>query len=309
MLRELSGNVLIIPHQNPDGDTLGCAAALVRTLRAIGKTAVAFETSPVPLRFRYLSCDRVFTRTAPKGKYTVITVDVSAPSQLGDAQALCGDGIAIAIDHHVNNTLIAERKLVMPEKAAAGEIIYELAVLVGVEPDMPTAQALYTAISSDSGGFRFTSTSASTHMIAAKLLETGIDFAEIDRMLFDTVNSEQFEVYRLAYSLLERCCDGRVAMLMFTPEVLEKNGMNEPDYGDITQFGRRLEGVEVGVTVRPKDEKDVWRVSLRSNKYVNVSEIAETFGGGGHYFAAAFTVAGQADEVKERILEQIGKKL
>ncbi len=307
-LQQLCGNIVVLTHIHPDGDTLGSAAALVRILRALKKNAVAYVAESVPWRFRYLSREGVFTTELPLGGFTAVAVDVAAPSQLGDPMPVAPEHIAIGIDHHTGETPVAEQMLVMPDRSAAGEIIYELSELLGVAPDTGIAEALYTAIASDSGGFRFSSTSPRTHIIAAKLLEVGIDFAQINRQIFDTVSDDQFALERLAYSLLKREFDGKCAVLCFTRGALQRAGMEKPDYGDIAQLPRRLEGVEVGVTIRP-DDSGGCRVSFRSNKYVNVSEIASVFGGGGHYFAAACRFCCEPEQALPQVLSEVGKRL
>ncbi|HPE96019.1 MAG TPA: bifunctional oligoribonuclease/PAP phosphatase NrnA [Bacillota bacterium] len=307
-LKELSGSITVLTHANPDGDTVGSACALVRILRALGKDVYAFCPDPIPFRYMFLLEDGLFVRTLPDAKQTFVAVDIPSSAQLGKDAKTFDRKIHILIDHHISNTLDADYKLVMSEKSAAGEIVYILMGLLGGKPDVPTAEALYAAIASDSGGFRFSSTSPQTHETAAALLETGIDFAKINRFIFDTITDGEFKIAKLAYSILEKRCCGRVAVLCFTNGMLADAGIEKPEYGDTVQLGRRLEGVEVGITLKP-DGDNSFRVSLRSNEYVNVSEIAQAFGGGGHYFAAACRIDGSPEDAVNAVVAETEKRL
>lgn len=304
LLLGLNGNILVLTHAHPDGDTIGSGVALTLALNKLGKNASLLMSDKFPRRFGYLwNKVKVFDKL-PEGEYTIVAVDVPSPQQL--SEEMRGLDIHLVLDHHLQNTVECEYKYVDATRAAAGEIIFQVIKLLGVEFDEDIATALYTAISSDSGGFVFSSTDGNTMRAAAELIDLGIDFADINRCIFDTITEAQFELQKLAFSILERHLDGKAAILPFTTEILEKAGIEQPEYGDVAQLPRRLEGVEVGMTIRPKDEWS-YRVSFRSNKYLNVAQIAETFGGGGHYFAAACIIEGSIDEVKEKLLREVEK--
>lgn len=304
LIKALNGNILVLTHKNPDGDTIGSGVALVLALTKLGKNASLLLSDKFPRRMSHLWGKVRTCEAVPDGDYTVIAVDVPSAQQLGDQVKDCS--VYLALDHHLQNTLDCEYKFVDPSRAAAGEIIFKLIKLLDVEFDVDIAAALYTAISSDSGGFVFSNTDGDTMRAAAELIEAGIDFAEINRLIFDTVTEAQFELQKLAYSILERRLDGKMAILPFTEKLLLENGLETPEYGDVAQFPRRLEGVEVGAMIRPHGENS-YRVSLRSNKYVNVSQIAEAFGGGGHYFAAACVIEGSIDEVVRKLTAEVEK--
>ena len=304
LLSGLSGEILVLTHAHPDGDTIGSGVALTLALNKMGKNASLLLSDKFPRRFGYLWGKVKVYDKLPEGEYTVVAVDVPSPQQLSGETVKCN--IFLTLDHHLQNTVECEYKYVDATRAAAGEIIYKLIKMLEVELDNDIASALYTAISSDSGGFVFSNTDGDTMRAAAELIDMGIDFADINRCIFDTVTEAQFELQKLAYTILERHLDGKAAILPFTEEVLNAAGIEQPEYGDVAQFPRRLEGVEVGMTIRPKDEGS-YRVSFRSNKYLNVAQIAEAFGGGGHYFAAACVIDGTIDEVKEKLLREVEK--
>ena len=302
-------NFLLLTHSHPDADTLGSATALALALRQLGKNA-AVLTGFVPSRYAFLNKDGVFVASSPYKKHLTVSADIASPRLLGEHGEAFDNKIDLAIDHHIENTLSAKRKLVLTERAACGEIIYDLitAMNVAITPDI--AEALYAAISSDTGGFKYSAVSAHTHNIAAELLKTGIDFAEINRILFETKSKEQFLLEKIAYSSLEIFADGFIALISFDSKALSDFGIDaiQTDYGGIAQLPRQLEGVEVGIMLRPEIGDKSYKISMRSNRYINVAEICALFGGGGHYHAAGCSIVGELDEVKSVVVREVEKR-
>lgn len=305
-LAERDGFV-VFTHSNPDGDTLGSASALVRALRGLGKRAAALCHPAVPEKLAFLDRDGVFVKTPPKGYGTLISVDVASEATLGDSAALCGEGFELSIDHHRVNTVKCKRLLLKPDYVSDGEIIYELMQHMGIEPDKAEAEALYTAICSDSGGFKYANTRPETYEYAAKLLRTGIDFAEINRKLFDEKSPSQIRLEREAYNALRLYCGGRLAVVAMEAETVEKCGAEDADFDSVNQIPRQVKGVEVSAVIRPRDGE--MKVSLRSNRYFDVSALAKRFGGGGHLHAAGFQFKGSAAEAAEALVQSIGEDL
>lgn len=309
-------NILILTHTHPDADTLGSAAALALALRSLGKKAEVLVRN-IPDRYSFLEELDVFLcedKGALQSKVIgrlVVSVDIASLTLLGDYEDLFTGKIDIAIDHHLGNSIEADLKVIDHKKAACGELIYEIIKSLNVEITPDIATALYAAISSDTGGFKFSSVSPKTHLIAAELIETGIDFAEINRLLFETKTKEQFILEKLAYTATELCFDDKIAIIAFTNEMLTDIGINveNMEFGAISQLPRQLEGVEVGVVIRPsgKPEDQKFKVSMRSNRFVNVSEICAAFGGGGHYHAAGCTLSGDIEAVKTEIVREVEK--
>lgn len=201
---------LIYIHTNPDGDAVGSGGALALALRRLGKRARVFCADEIPERLRFLTeaaADVPFTRTQDASA-TPLSVDVASAGQLGVPEA---PHFALSIDHHAVNRIGCERLLLKSDYPAAGEIVYELLCALGLPLDRPLATLLYAAISSDSGGFRYSSTRPQTHLCAAKLLETGIDFAKINRLLFETKSEVQTALEKAAYNRLELHCGGKLA--------------------------------------------------------------------------------------------------
>ena len=284
---------LICTHASPDGDTIGSAVALALILRKMGKKANIFSVDGIPSKLSFMPTDGLFIEKEPEdvSGYTLVSVDVAGPKMLGSAK---NTSFSLSIDHHKVNTVDCERLLVMSDRIACGEIIFLLMDELKVNIDADIAKALYGAISSDSGGFRYDSTKPETHIMAARCLETGIDFADINRMLFECKTKEQVNLIKTAYNNLELLRDGKFAIVAIRPEEVTKCGATEMDFDCINSIPREIGGVLASAVIRQK--ADGVKVSMRSNADIDVAEIAKTFGGGGHFHAAGFTHVGSFDE-------------
>jgi phosphoesterase RecJ-like protein len=165
-------NFLIVCHTSPDADTIGSASALTAGLRKLGKNAAAVCDEPIPEKLSFLDTNHCFSETVPFEVQTYISIDVASPAILGNfEQKFVERGFDLSIDHHLVNTVPCERRLLCTAYSSCGEIIYELLTELGVRIDKSVAVSLYGAISSDSGGFRYSSTRGQTMRYAADLIE------------------------------------------------------------------------------------------------------------------------------------------
>ena len=214
----------------------------------------------------------------------------------------------LSVDHHAVNRIVCERLLLKDDYPAAGEIVYELLCALDIPLDRTLATLLYAAISSDSGGFRYSSTRPQTHLCAAKLLGTGIDFAKINRLLFETKSEVQTALEKAAYNRLELHCGGKLAVVALDEALMNELGASESDVDCVNQIPRQLAGVEVSAVLRPT--KGGTKVSLRSNEFFDVAAFAASLGGGGHIHAAgcrfALPVAEARDELVRLLTEKLG---
>lgn len=306
-LTERNGFV-VFTHGNPDGDTIGSAVALVRCLRLLGKNAVAVCADPIPRKLMPLVKDGIFADSLPENIETPIAVDVASAAMLGGFEKLC-DSIEfeLAIDHHKVSTLPCKRRLLKADYIANGEIIYELMPYLGVTPDKEIAEALYTAICSDSGGFRYSNTRPETYEYAGALLRTGIDFAEINRRLFEQKTATQTALEKAAYGSLQLHFDGKLAVVAISKEQALEIGAADSDFDVINQIPRQILGVEVSAVIRHRG--DGVKVSLRSNEYFDVAELAKSYGGGGHTHAAGYKFEGDVDSAAKVLVKDLNGKL
>ena len=288
---------IIYTHAMPDGDALGSAAALALILRAVGKKAFAFSPDGIPKKFDFLPAEGVFVSSPAEAEgFIPLSVDVAGPQLLGDIKAPL---FAICFDHHLVNTLECEKACIDSGKIAAGELVYELAAELGAEITKEIADSLYTAICSDSGGFRYSLTTAETHRIAAKLHEAGADFVLINRRLFECKTRAQFELSKLAYNKLRVMRGGKCAYVAITKAEMDACGATDFDFDCINAIPREIDGVCVSAVLRARGNG--CKVSLRSSSETDVSEIAKRYGGGGHFHAAGFNLNAGVDEAEAEI--------
>ncbi len=295
---------VIFTHANPDGDTLGSAAALVRILRKMGKNAVAVCADTIPNKLSFMDTDGVFTAKIPEAAETAVSVDVASAAVLGKLGSFCEtNAFELSIDHHRGNSLPCKRLLAKDNYIANGEIIYELAHELGVELDKEMATALYTAICSDSGGFKYANTRAETYEYAAELIRKGADFVIINKLLFEQKTLTQISLERAAYNNLSFYMNGKVAIVSIDEKTAEALGVSDSDYDVLNQIPRQICGVEFSAVLRPRD--GATKVSLRSNDYFDVSEFAKLYGGGGHIHAAGYRYAGCVSEATANLIKNL----
>ncbi|OGO88167.1 MAG: hypothetical protein A2Y15_00365 [Clostridiales bacterium GWF2_36_10] len=302
-------NFLILSHSSPDADTIGSAVALVVGLRSLGRNAVAICDEKMPKKLAFLDTESCFVDTEPMGIQTYISVDTASAIMLGGLmdKYTVNRRFDLSIDHHMVNSIPCERRLLLSNYSSCGEIIFELLKELDVQINQFTALPLYGAMSSDSGGFRYSSTRPDTLRIAAELMETGIDFAKINRLLFDSKTPTQIEIERIAYNSIEMFYGGKLAVVTITNDDLAKLNSDERDIDSVNQIPRQIDGVEVSAVIRPKGDKV--KVSLRSNEYFNVAQFAsENFGGGGHHHAAGCSFDKDIKEVKKIIITSLEGK-
>ena len=297
-LRE-QNDVAILLHRFPDGDTIGSGFGLCRALQAIGKRARVLCADPIPAKFDYLSCGEA--QDFEPAVY--VAVDVATPRLLGSLEPLA-DRIALCIDHHGTNTDYAARLLLDDGCTATAMLIAALVPLLGAPMDTPTAECLYTGISTDSGCFKYSNTTAATHRMAADLLECGVRAAMINRLMFDTKSRARIELERQALDGIRFFFDGRVAVITVTTAMIESSGATDDDLEGLTPVSRQIEGVWVGITLRQKKD-GAFKVSVRTDTEANAAAICGQLGGGGHPCAAGCEPEGTADEIIARLLEAV----
>ncbi len=299
-------NFLIYTHASPDADTIGSGCALALILRLMGKSASAFCTDLIPKKLDFLPTHRFFLPKIPHDLcvYTPISVDVASPKMI---PAITLPEFELSLDHHKVNTIPCKRLCNMSDFIATGELIFLLMKELGVFMTKEIALCLYAAICSDSGGFRYDATTPQTHRIAAELLEKEIDHAYVCRRLFESKTKEQMALEALAYSKLKVICKGKFAYVAITKEEFLATGAEESDYDSINNIPRQIDGVSVSAMIRSKN--GLTKISLRSNDNVDVAEIAQQFGGGGHYHAAGFSLDCDVNEAEETVQRIFGEML
>ncbi len=298
--------IIILVHSNPDGDTLGCGYALLRALRKKGKKAEVLCPENVGKKYNYLFDD--LGHQDFEAEY-VVSVDVADVKLLDEkAREKYADRINLAIDHHPSNCVECENLLLEDSAAAACEIVYKVLLEMGTEIDKKIADCLYTGISTDTGCFRYSNTTAQTYRFAADLVEHGADGALINRIMFDTKTKSYVILERLVMDTLEMHFNSRCAMTYLTLDMYEKSGSDETETDPLASKTRQIEGVDIGIFIREKQD-GTFKISLRTLEPVNASEICQMLGGGGHARAAGCQADGPLESVKEKIISAVTEYL
>jgi phosphoesterase RecJ-like protein len=308
----LSGarRVTLTTHVNPDGDGLGSEVGLAHFLRALGKEVAIANPTPTPARFDFLfrdlpGVDRTDDATrAIRQADVIVVLDIADSGRLGNLGPLVEQhgSPVVCLDHHASpGHLPAGPRYVDPTAAATGELIYELAYANRWPLTVASARALYVALLTDTGGFRFSNTHPRTLRIAADLLETGIDPESIYLDVY--ANAPEGRPRLLADTLQTLVVEPEIGLAWVTvpPGAIEQYGLTPDDLEGIVEHPRSIAGMRLAMLFREISQGRV-KVSLRSVGDVNVAQFAHQFGGGGHAKAAGVAMPGSMAEVQERIL-------
>ncbi len=298
---------LILMHTRPDADTVGSAMALSAVLRQKGASPLCVCPDEIPARLAFLcEGERVVAFEDAHGYDALITVDVASPQQLGRLENLA-EKVDVTVDHHEKGTVFAPEYYIDASAAACGEIVFEMAKTMGARMDAVVASRLYAAISSDTGSFKYSNTTANTLRYAAELLEVGIDNSDISRRLFDCKSKNVLTAERLAYEKMQWLENGRVSTAILTNEDKARYGLCDSDLETAIDIVRMSEGARVSFVIKEVGGQDgTYRVSMRSDGEIDVSAICAVFGGGGHRAAAGCTVVAEnAQEALKSVLKEI----
>ncbi len=301
-------NILILPHKNPDGDTLGCAFALRETLEILGKNACVSPSGAIPISYSYMSEKyKEDSKKSFKDPY-IIAVDTASVQLVDEEHKYLCENAQLCIDHHQMNEGYAKNTYVDPTSASCCEIMFDIIKLLGVEPNLYIANCIYTGLSTDTGCFKYRNTTINSHLVAVETMKLGVDVAKLNGILFEQKSRARLELEKLAIESLEYYFSDKVAMIFLTAEMFKKAGAKQNDVEGITPIPKMIQGVEVGVTMRELGDETI-KVSLRTNS-INASAICREFGGGGHKGAAGFEVKGKdITSIKIKLLAKINEQL
>ncbi len=298
-------DVHILTHQSPDGDTLGSGYALYFALKQLGKRAAVICPDGETKRYAFISEGYTEENFEPK---TVIAVDVADPSLLGSVREIYENRVNLCIDHHVSNVMYAEKTLLNGRAAAACEVMYMLFKELGIKTDSNIARCLYTGIATDTGCFKYGNTTADAHRIAAELIGYDIDFARINREMFDIKSRQRIRLEQHILNNMEVFFSERCGVLCITDEFRSELGVADEELDGIAGLPLQIQGMEVAVTLKEKSTGG-FKISMRSAGRVNVSAICTKLGGGGHVNAAGCFINESLEEAKKKILDLTGKAL
>lgn len=302
--------ILVTMHCRPDGDAAGSAVAMGHILRALGKDVTVFNVDEIPETFAFLPGAAQIVRELQDYDYDLLIVlDCAEPSLLG--RKFPHDKLScprVFIDHHSVPYADCVVNLHDSQASAVGEILFHLCRALDVELTKEIAAALYTSIITDTGSFRYTSTSADSMRVCSYLLATEIDVWDIASHIYENVPAEKMRLLGLVLQTLWISRDGRLACLHANRQMLRKCHCSGAMTDGFINYARSIHGVEVSIFLTQLEE-DLYRLSFRSRGHIDVSQIASRFGGGGHKNAAACTLRGSVESIRCQVEEICNREI
>ncbi|MEG0238407.1 MAG: bifunctional oligoribonuclease/PAP phosphatase NrnA [Clostridium sp.] len=310
-----SNYFIVTSHVSPDGDNIGSTLSMYYYLQKIGKKVYYIIDDNFPLNIRFLVENVKILKSSEFNikDYTLISLDCGDRPRICVSEEIKDNAKKIiCIDHHASNNAYGDINYIDSEASSTCELVYNL--LIRHDEiyktnviDEKVATALYTGLVTDTGNFSYSSTHASSFEMAKELMLLG---AKRDMIIQSVFQSNTYNYYKLlgeALNTLE-IVDGKISSITLTKDMLKRNAISFNDVDGITPYTRDIEGVEVGILFKEKKENEI-KISLRSKNYVDVSEIAKTFGGGGHIRAAGCTINDSIENAKKKVLDAVLKTI
>ncbi|MGZ4173117.1 MAG: DHH family phosphoesterase [Solirubrobacteraceae bacterium] len=310
--------LIVVTHENPDGDALGSLVAMQEILTTLGKDSVMFvgeNEFPLPYEYRFFSLDGlVTTPPADIDERTIVFLDCGNLDR-NPADALQRPGARILnVDHHHDNTLFGTVNHVVPKASCTAEIVWDLEKALGVEPTPTIAEALYVGLITDTGRFMYENTGTCAHVMAAELIDAGVDVHKIYRRVYEGVPFGKLALLARGLANVERYDQGRLTLTSLTEQDFLESGAEESYSEGVIDHLRAVNGTVVAALVRDKlssgGHERLRKVSLRAgDERIDVSAIARAQGGGGHKQAAGFTTGLSREELVEFLRAQIAAQI
>ena len=306
-----SNSILILTHENPDGDAIGASLGLYNALKKIEKKSTVYI--PIPDKtYSFLPgfSEMITGDVLPKAEDydLVVALDTSDLNRLGIAQSFINDiEDSICIDHHITNQNFADVNYVNAVASSTCENLMVVLASMGIAINKETGECLYTGILTDTGGFRYSCNPETMEMVAT-IMETGVNFSKIYRTVFDVTTFNRTKLRGICIDRLELLEDNRIVFTYVLLDDLSKLGLDESDCEGIVNIGRDIDTVEVSILAKEREDGG-FKLSIRSNNYVDVSVAASKFGGGGHVRAAGCEMSMLLEQTKQMIVDEIKKQL
>jgi len=301
-----SPRFILTSHARPDGDALGSVLALAEILDQLGRQTDVVFADPVPLIYRTLpNVERIHHTPSAAD-----IADHSIPAILLECDGIARTGLLgledrplINIDHHASGRHFASVNWIDEHACAVGAMVYQIALAAKVEITPSMATCLYTSILSDTGAFTYSCTNADTFALAHDLAVRGASPSQIARDIYFSNPASKIRLLGAALSNLQ--CEGSVAWSWVTSSDMERTGADAEDCEGVVNYLIGIAGIESAVFLRELPSANQFRLSIRSKGKLDVSQVAESFGGGGHRNASGCTIDGSLSEATERILSQL----
>lgn len=301
-------DVAVFCHISPDGDTLASALAVYRALTPRGISVSLYSEDGVPEKYKFLEGAELFTRAGKRVHELALAVDCSDIDRLGGgARAFLAAKKRAVIDHHKTHIKFAPSTLVDSDAAACAEIVYRVLDSAGLV-DKSVAEALFVGIVTDTGCFRFSSTTAETHAIAADLMRRGID---AEALVCNSYSKTTRSIFALKQRVLGGCKfydDGKIAVIAFRKKDFEETGTTTADTDGVIDPVIAIAGVEVAFSIAEVADKS-FKISIRTGGGADASDIAAVFGGGGHSRAAGCRLNGYYEDIVDKLMKAARDRL
>lgn len=307
-----SKSVLIISHENPDGDTLGSAVGLAMSLKLLGKEVYCACCDDVPCGLTFILDygDINFIKPTSKGDIpaveTVVTVDIASKSMLCDIYDMLDSKIDIKIDHHTKSEEFATLNYIDSNAASTTEIIFDLTKLLGT-CTKEVCTPLYVGLISDTGCFRHSNTTSKTFAVASEVAQLGVDMQGVNKSFFNNRQASEIIGTSVAMLNMKFFFDGKVVIMNITTDMMEEYGLAESDFGDVSGLGRTISGVWVSISMKQtKNDSTSFKISCRSDENFDAAAFCEKFGGGGHLRAAGAKItANNPNEAMNMLVSEL----
>jgi len=299
-------SILLVSHRHPDGDAIGSSLALASGLAALGKDCEVVNISGVPANLSWLPMAEQVRPFPTQGRQfdVVAYLDCATKERIAyDEDLSLRAPVCVNIDHHPGNSCFGAVNLIDEEACASGELVFYLLKSMKAPIDYNAATAIYTAILTDTGSFRFSNATPRAFAVAAELASMGINPSWIAKMVYDMEPLGKLRLLSKSLETLHISDENSVAGILVTRSMLKETGTTVEDVDGLVNYPRSINGVSVGLLFR-EECNNRYRVAFRSKDSVDVAKIATEFGGGGHRNAAGATVLGDYEMIKSTIFEK-----
>ena len=301
--------IVILTHESPDGDAVGSSLAMKLIIEKLEKTADVIIPEYSRL-FNFLpSAEEIMTDSKIKNYDLAISVDCATLKRMAKKEYFENAKSTIVIDHHGSNTMYGDLNYVNPASPACCEVLAGMLKYYEIDITKDIGTCLMTGIITDTGGFRHVGITPETFEFTADLIRLGVDVPDIYKRTLNTKTRANFELSKRVMDRMEILEDGKVTFTYMNKKDEEEVGAEPGDHEGLVEIGRDIEGVEVSIFIRQKENEEAYKISMRSGNKVNVSDICFLFGGGGHPRAAGALIQGNVEQVKEKLMKEVRKAL
>ncbi len=305
-----SKTICIAGHIRPDGDCIGSQIGLALPLRALGKDVTVWNQDPMPQKYAFLDSEDIWRNPRGKKKFDLlICTDCASFERLGAVGAAVEKNKIINIDHHTSNTRYGDLNWISAEEASTGELIFQLCQQAGWPITPAIADCLFTAVSTDTGSFQYSTAKPVTYYTAGDLVGAGADVETICHKVYQSFTLSRIRLLKHVYNQFRLTHNDQIVYLWLKPRDFTRTGANRTDTEGLIDHIRAIEPVVVAI-VFEEIEPELTRISLRSKSpKIDVNQIAKLFGGGGHSAAAGAHIPGSQLSVQRRVVAAARKAL